>query len=159
MVARLLEEQEAVGSIPTLGTALVAQLEEQRSPNPQVVSSSLAEGLSAVVLVAGGLAFNQERGIRFLYGALRECGGMAQLIWLSPRRLRVRFPPLLLRPRNSIGRVLCYEQSGYRFESCRGFSCGCCKMALPLASNQLSGVRFSPPALGGVAQSGRAPDL
>jgi hypothetical protein len=143
----------------------VAQLEEQRSPNPQVVSSSLTEGLGAVVLVAGDLAFNQERGVRFLYGALRERGQIGKALDFRSREYGFE-------PRRSY--------SGPRSSIERAPACGAgllCEQAVPGLNPGGGTVRVSPswqgnglptrhrgfeslyPLWGGVAQSGRAPDL
>jgi hypothetical protein len=55
-------------------------LRERRFPKPQIPVQVGVGVPSAVVLVAGDLAFNQERGVRFLYGALRECGQIGKAL-------------------------------------------------------------------------------
>lgn len=126
----------------------MAQLEEQRNPNPQVASSSLAEGLSAVVLVAGDLAFNQERGVRFLYGALRECGQIGKALDFRSREYGFEPRRSYSGPRSSIERAPACGAGGSRFESWRGYCAGIAKLARQRASNPSSGVQIPLPALG-----------
>jgi hypothetical protein len=74
---------------------------------------------------------------------------MAQLIWLSTRRLRVRFPPLLLWAHVAqMDERLVANQKQCEFKSRRGFYAGIAKLARQRASNPSSGVRIPLPALG-----------